>query len=101
MTFDTIAEFEFFLCGNPRTDAKFKVYSLKREEYVYEGDWYDLLDSRWADMPLASIDLADELDTIMCFNLADEDWDYSDEEEIDEDEDYYDHDWIAGDNDEN
>ena len=87
LQFETIEEMkDWAVCGEPSSTAKFEVYSAKRGETVFEGTWDELLDSRWAIIPLASFDIGSRDGFLMCFNLDDEDYEYEGEEDEDEEE---------------
>lgn len=82
LEFETINEMnDVAVCGEPNRDAKFEVFSAQKGDTVFEGTWDELLDSPYADIPLASFDIACREGFIMCFNLDDEDWEYEEEDD--------------------
>lgn len=88
LQFETISEMkDWAVCGEPGDEVQFEVYSSKRGETVFEGTWDELLESRWAIIPLGSFDLAPREGFVMCFNLDDEDYEYEGEEDEEEEED--------------
>lgn len=77
----TISDFHDSVCCEPMHTDVFTVYSSKKEDEVFRGTLDELLNSEYADIELASWDLAPQEGVLMCFNLDDEDYEYEDEEE--------------------